>query len=64
MNDSILHQKNKIEILGKVFQQFRDVIEYVRQDVLNVIRFGVPIGYKVHRSSVLGLYNILDSKVQ
>jgi hypothetical protein len=40
------------------------LIEYVCQDVLNVIRFGVLIGYKVCRRSVLGLYNILDGKVQ
>jgi hypothetical protein len=40
------------------------LIEYVCQDVLNVIRFGVLIGYKVRRRSVLVLYNILDSKVQ
>ena len=26
LNDSILHQQNKIEILGKVFQQFRDML--------------------------------------
>jgi hypothetical protein len=25
------------------------LIEYVCQDILNVIRFGVLIGYKVHR---------------
>jgi hypothetical protein len=30
---------------------------------LNVIRFGVLIGHKVRRRSVLGLYNILDGKV-
>ncbi len=40
------------------------LIEYVCQDVLNVIRFGVLTGYKVHHSSVLGLYNTLDGKVQ
>jgi hypothetical protein len=29
------------------------LIEYVCQDVLNVIRFGVLIGYKVHRRSAM-----------
>ena len=54
MNESILHQENKIEILGKVFQKFRDVLviailcgmtlcECVCQVVLNVNRFGVLI---------------------
>ncbi len=54
MNDSIVHQGNKIEILGKVLQKFRDVLviailcgmtlcECVCQDVLNVNRFGVLI---------------------
>ncbi len=40
------------------------LIEYVCQDVLNIIRFGVLIGNKVHCRSVLGLYNILDGKVR
>ena len=26
VNDRIMHQDNKIEILGKVFQKFRDVL--------------------------------------
>ncbi len=29
------------------------LIEYVRQDVLNVIRFGVLIGHKVRRRSAM-----------
>ena len=54
VNQSILHQDNRIEILGKVFQKFRDVLmiailcgmtlcECVCQVVLNVNRFGVLI---------------------
>ena len=54
MNNRIMHQDNKIEILGKVLQKFRDVLviailsdmtlcECVCQDVLNVNRFGVLI---------------------
>ena len=54
VNDRIMHQDNKIEILGKVFQEFRDVLvieilcgmtlcECVCQDVLTVNRFGVLI---------------------
>ena len=65
MNDSILHQDNKIEILGIVVQKFRDVLviailcgtpqgRCVCQDVLSVNRSGVLIGYKVRRRSVLG----------
>ena len=27
MNDRIMHQDNKIEVLGKVFKEFRDVLE-------------------------------------
>ena len=49
-----MHQDNKIEILGKVFREFRDVLmiailcgmtlcECVCQDVLNVNSFGVLI---------------------
>ena len=64
MNDRIMHQDNKIEILGKVFQNFRDVLviailcgmtlcECVCQDVMIVNRFGVLIGYKVRCRSVL-----------
>ena len=54
LNDRIMHQVNKIEILGKVFQEFRDVrmivilcgmtlCKCVCQDILNVDRFGALI---------------------
>ena len=65
VNDRIMHQDNNIEILGIVFQKFRDVLviailcgkpqgRCVCQDVLSVNRSSELMENKVCRRSVLG----------